>query len=148
MKAGLTLRTCVLTVAVLLVKVAQADVSRPEFIVPYVDTLLHPFSIDGQGEDWHPEVFGQGINFYKGDGHLGSSTSYGTTVLGTMSDRADGEVMFYLTHDGSYLYVLAIVNDDLLEQRSGENNSNEAWREDALQLCFASHGIGQSDDWC
>ncbi len=118
--------------------VAEAQVTRPDVMAPYLNTDQNPITIDGRDDDWGPEALAHGITYFKGDGHTGSVVSCGTTVLGTMTDRNDGEVTVYLAHDGHYLYVLAVIRDDLLEQRGSENNANEAWREDALQLYLDS----------
>ncbi|HQO34848.1 MAG TPA: sugar-binding protein [bacterium] len=117
---------------------SSAQTPRPEIFVPYLDTTLHPIVIDGSSSDWPAESLAHGVNFYPGDANPGSSTQYGTTVLGTMSGRADGEVTIYLTHDGNSLYLLAVIYDDLLEQRTSENNANEAWKEDALHIYIDS----------
>ena len=129
----------------LFVTVAEAQVTRPEVVVPYVNTNLYPLTIDGQQNDWRSETAEYEIAFFRDDGHEGSSSSYGTTVLGTISNRDDAEVLLRLAHDGRYLYALAVIIDDLLEQRSTENNTNEAWREDALQLYIDSTNAREAD---
>ena len=114
--------------------VPVASAGAPSITVPYFDSGQHAISIDGSGVDWPEEALSGGINFYPGDGNAGSATEHGTTVLGTMTNRADGEVLLHLAHDGQFIYVLATIQDDVLEQRTSESNTNDAWREDALHL--------------
>ncbi len=133
-----TRRFLMIAMCVLLGAAAYATPQRPNVNVPYLDTTAHPISIDGDGADWPAETLEEGIHFYKGDGQGASASAYGTTVLGTMSNQSDGEANVYLTHDGTYLYILAIIQDDALEQRTSENNTNEGWKEDALHLYIDS----------
>jgi hypothetical protein len=95
-------------------------------------------TIDGSTEEWDAGLMEHSIRFYKGDGNPGGPARLGTTVCDTIDDRKDGEVQFCLAHDGSYLYLLTIIRDDQLEQRTSENNSNEAWKEDALHIYIDS----------
>ncbi len=118
---------------------------RPTVDVPYVDTAAHPIQIDGATTDWTSEVLSGGLHFYPGDGKTGTSSVYGTTVLGTMSGKADGEMTLYICHDGSSLYVAAIIRDNLLEQRPSANNTNEAWKEDALHIYIDSTNAARAN---
>lgn len=123
---------------------AQSAVVRPQISVPYIDPSQTKIQIDGFYDDWPKEILQNSINFYKGDGHQGTAKVMGTTVLGTMSGREDGEVTIYLAHDGEHLFLLAQIQDDLLEQRTAENNKNEAWKEDALHIYIDSNNSGKS----
>ncbi len=115
-----------------------ANATAPQIRVPYFESVQHPIVIDGSGADWPTEALSNGISFYPGDGNEGSPEACGTTVVQNMTSRADGEVAVHLAHDGGFLYVLAIVQDDILDQRTADNNSNEAWKEDALHLYIDS----------
>jgi hypothetical protein len=110
----------------------------PQVLASYIDAKSHPMTIDGSTADWSADLMEHSVLFYKGDGRPGSPTSLGTTVCGTMDDRKDGEVRFCLAHDGEDLYILTIIRDDLLEQRTSENNANEAWKEDGLHIYIDS----------
>lgn len=123
---------------------AQAAAVRQEMKVPYIDSSQTPITIDGHYEDWPEAALQNPINFYNGDGKKGTTKILGTTVLGTMSGREDGEVTVYLAHDGEHLYLLAIIQDDLLEQRTSENNKNEAWKEDCLHIYVDSNNSAKS----
>lgn len=135
----------VLLVFSLLPLSAFAAATRPQVDVPYVNTSVHPIVIDGATSDWTQEALTGGIHFYPGDGKTGTFAVYGTTVLGTMNGKADGEVYVDLCHDGTYLYVVAVIRDDLLEQRTSENNTNEGWKEDCLHLYIDSTNAAKSN---
>lgn len=115
-----------------------ASLQVPQVLASYIDVKSHPMTIDGSTVDWTVELMDHSVEFYKGDGKTGSLTRIGTTLCGTMDDRKDGEVKFCLAHDGEYLYMLTIIRDDLLEQRTSENNTNEAWKEDGLHIYIDS----------
>ncbi len=117
---------------------------RPEIAVPFIDPTQVSITIDGSYEDWPEFVLDNKINFYNGDGNTGTSRALGTTVLGTMSGREDGEVTVHLAHDGTYIYLLAIIQDDLLEQRTAEKNANEAWKEDCLHIYMDTNNSAKS----
>lgn len=123
---------------------AYAAAVRPEIDVSYIDAAKTPIGIDGSYEDWPEAALQNSINFYNGDGKKGTSRVLGTTVLGTMSGREDGEVTVHLAHDGTYLYLLAIIQDDLLEQRTSEKNKNEAWKEDCLHIYMDTNNSAKS----
>jgi len=118
---------------------------RPEIYVPFINTTQNPIAIDGYYDDWLEETLQNHIHFYNGDGNAGNARVLGTTVLGTMNGREDGEVAIHLAHDGEYLYLLAIIHDDLLEQRTSENNTNEAWKEDALHIYIDTNNSEKSN---
>lgn len=115
---------------------------RPEVDVPYT---CASFAIDGDATDWTEiKAKGKGISFYKGDGHAGTATHYGTTVLGTISSAADCTVSLWLAHDGVFLYVLAEVQDDDYEPFAAKANSNMAYLEDTLHLYIDSSNARKS----
>ncbi|MGC8990802.1 MAG: hypothetical protein ACP5MD_11830 [Verrucomicrobiia bacterium] len=115
---------------------------RPEVDVPYTSAA---FDIDGNATDWTEiKARGKGISFYKGDGHGGTATNYGTTVLGTITDAADCAVSLWLAHDGVFLYVLAEVRDDAYEPFAAKANSNMAYLEDTLHLYIDSSNARKS----
>jgi len=117
---------------------AAGDVTRPVINVPYLPPWTQAPVIDGNGNDWPAELLTQGVSFYQGDGLAATSEAYGTTVIDSMTDRADGEVSLHLVHDGAYLYVLAEILDDFYEPRPALDNSNPAWQEDALHIYIDS----------
>lgn len=115
---------------------------RPEIDVPYTTAS---FTVDGSAADWAEiKARGRGISFYKGDGHGGTVSSYGTTVLGTISGPADCSVNLWLAHDAAYLYVLAEVQDDAYEPFAGKANANMAYLEDTLHLYIDSTNAKKS----
>jgi len=115
---------------------------RPEIEVPYTTASL---TVDGSAADWTEiKARGKGISFYKGDGHPGTTSSYGTTVLGTISNAADCSVNLWLAHDGTNLYVLAEVQDDAYEPCTSQANSNMAYLEDTLHLYIDSTNAKKS----
>jgi hypothetical protein len=113
----------------------------PSILAAYTDTKAHPIEIDGATQDWPGRVLVHGIHFFSGDGNEGIPEKSGTTVCGKMDDRQDGEMRLWLTHDARYLYILAVIQDDKLEQRTSENNTNEAWKEDCLHLYIDSEDM-------
>lgn len=123
----------------------RAQITRPDITAVYTDTSTHPITIDGDSSDWPQNALDNGIRFYAGDGNGGTTQDYGTTVLETMSGRADGDTRVYLTHDGQYLYLLAVIEDDSLEQRTSENNQNAAWQEDALHIYIDSTNAARAN---
>jgi len=125
--------------------IARAAVVRPEISVPYIDPSRNTITIDGSDGDWPDAILENKIHFFPGDGNPGNSRVLGTTVLGTMSGREDGDVTICLAHDGEHLFILASIQDDLLEQRVKENNRNEAWKEDALHIYIDSNNAEKSD---
>lgn len=135
---------CPILVTILSISVHAAAV-RPEIGVPYFDSSQTAIAIDGDYSDWPAKALQSPINFYNGDGKKGTSKILGTTVLGTMSGREDGEVTVYLAHDGEFIYLLAIIQDDLLEQRTSENNRNEAWKEDCLHIYMDTNNSAKSN---
>lgn len=124
---------------------ALAQGTRPSIHVPYIDPAENVFVIDGQDDDWPAEALAHGVNFYPGDGHGGTSSAYGTTVVQTMSGRNDGEVTVWLAHDGAWLYVLARIQDNILDQRPAQNNSNPGWQEDALHIYIDSTNAARAN---
>jgi hypothetical protein len=116
--------------------------TRPEIVAPYNPASL---VIDGNAADWAEiKARGEGISFYKGDGHAGTTSNYGTTVLGTISGPGDCSVALWLAHDGAYLYVLAEVRDDSYEPFASRTNSNMAYLEDTLHLYIDSTNAKKS----
>jgi hypothetical protein len=115
---------------------------RPEIAVPYTTAS---FTVDANAADWTEiKARGEGISFYRGDGHAGTTSSYGTTVLGTISNAADCSVNLWLAHDATYLYVLAEVQDDAYEPFTSRANSNMAYLEDTLHLYIDSTNAKKS----
>jgi len=121
---------------------SPTPVHSPEILAPYTDTAVNPIDIDGAYSDWPAAVMSGGIEFYPGDGNQGSPTKYGTTVKGFMDDASDGHVSFYATHDGRYLYMLAIITDDQHQPRTLDGNRNQAWKEDCLHIYIDSANSG------
>ena len=115
---------------------------RPEIDVPYV---THQIEVDGNASDWdETRSLGKGISFFKGDGRQGtSSANLGTTICRQISDRQDCSVDLWLAHDGTYLYVLAEVEDDSYEPFDKENQKNMAYLEDTLHLYIDSNNSRQ-----
>jgi len=122
----------------------QSAVERLEIFAPYFDPTQISIDIDGMYDDWPEEILQHEINFYSGDGNKGTSRVLGTTILGTMSGREDCETTVHLAHDGEYLYLLAVIQDDLLEQRTSENNKNKAWKEDCLHIYIDTNNSEKS----
>lgn len=114
----------------------QAD-TQPNILCPY--SKISP-AVDGNAADWSSiKSRGAGISFYDGDGRAGSASQRGTTVCGTITDAADCRVDLWLAHDGTYLYVLAEVQDDAYEPFGSPGaETKKAYLEDTLHLYIDS----------
>lgn len=118
--------------------------NRPQINVPYVtDQIL----VDGDASDWVAiKGLGEGISFYKGNGHEGTSqANLGTTVCKEIDSEEDCRVDLWLAHDGTYLYVLAEIKDDNHEPFDKENQTNMAYLEDTLHLYVDSNNSQQTN---
>ena len=68
----LTWLFCLLLIGSMSSSLLKGQVNRPEITAPYV---MSSFQIDGDASDWSAvKTGGQGIAFYKGDGHQGTSS--------------------------------------------------------------------------
>jgi hypothetical protein len=120
---------------------ASDQLKGPEILASYVDTKTHPIQIDGATDDWAPAMLQHQVHFYPGDNNPGSPERPATTVVQKMDGRKDGDVRVCLAHDGTCLYLLAVIQDDLLEQRTAETNKNEAYMEDCLHIYIDSANV-------
>jgi hypothetical protein len=113
------------------------DAIRPRIEAPYYTGGI---KLDGSASDWKKiKKMGKGIAFYKGDGHEGTLTDFGTTVERTITDEKDLRVDFWAVHDGTYIYFLAEVHDDFYEPFDKENVDNMCYQEDMLRIMIDSN---------
>jgi len=122
----------------------QKTVRRPEINVPYVSK---PLTVDGDLSDWTAiKTLGEGITFYRGDGHEGTSpANLGTTIRLEVDNKDDLSCSLWMAHDGTYLYVLAEVSDDDWEPFDRENRDNMCYQEDMLRLMINSTNAQEAD---
>ena len=117
--------------------------ANPRIDVPYTERV--PI-VDGMNNEWGDiKAFGKGITFYPGDGNEGTAEAPGTTVCRTIDDGHDCTVRLWLVHNGTYLYVLAEVEDDDHELFDIANQKNPAYLEDTLQLYIDSSNSRKSN---